>query len=94
VREGLAETLTVVRLALPQQLCRVLSTTNAIENLNPFAEPCSEARDPFAAEPRRREPELRDPFGLLGRDLRDPFLLPREADLRWLSPLRIPEELR
>jgi transposase-like protein len=34
VREGLAETLTVVRLGLPQQLCRILSTTNAIENVN------------------------------------------------------------
>lgn len=34
VREGLAETLTVVRLQLPLQLCRVLSTTNPIENLN------------------------------------------------------------
>lgn len=34
VREGLAETLTVVRLQLSLQLCRVLSTTNAIENLN------------------------------------------------------------
>jgi transposase-like protein len=37
VREGLAETLTVVRLQLPQQLCRVLSSTNAIENLNSTA---------------------------------------------------------
>ena len=37
VREGLAETLTVVKLGLPQQLCRVLSTTNAIENLNSTA---------------------------------------------------------
>lgn len=37
VREGLAETLTVVRLHLPLQLCRVLSTTNAIENLNSTA---------------------------------------------------------
>jgi transposase-like protein len=37
VREGLAETLTVVRIGLPQQLCRVLSTTNAIENLNSTA---------------------------------------------------------
>jgi transposase-like protein len=37
VREGLAETLTVVRLGLPQQLCRVLATTNAIENLNSTA---------------------------------------------------------
>ena len=34
VREGLAETLTIVRLQLPLQLCRVLSTTNPIENLN------------------------------------------------------------
>jgi transposase-like protein len=34
VREGLAETLTVVRLQLPQQLCRIFSSTNAIENLN------------------------------------------------------------
>lgn len=37
VREGLAETLTVVRLQLPLQLCRVLSTTNPIENLNSTA---------------------------------------------------------
>jgi transposase-like protein len=37
VREGLAETLTVTRLGLPLQLCRVLSTTNAIENLNSTA---------------------------------------------------------
>jgi putative transposase len=37
LREGLAETLTVVRLQLPQQLCRVLSSTNAIENLNSTA---------------------------------------------------------
>jgi transposase-like protein len=37
VREGLVETLTVVRLRLPLQLCRVLSTTNAIENLNSTA---------------------------------------------------------
>ncbi|MGH8276365.1 MAG: IS256 family transposase [Steroidobacteraceae bacterium] len=37
VREGLAETLTVTRLALSAQLCRVLSTTNAIENLNSTA---------------------------------------------------------
>jgi putative transposase len=37
VREGLAETLTVVRLGLPQPLCRVLSTTNAIENVNSTA---------------------------------------------------------
>jgi transposase-like protein len=37
VREGLAETLTVVRLQLPQQLCRILSSTNAIENLNSTA---------------------------------------------------------
>lgn len=37
VREGLAETLTVVRLGLPQPLRRVLATTNAIENLNSTA---------------------------------------------------------
>ena len=37
VREGLTETLTVTRLRLPLQLCRVLSTTNAIENLNSTA---------------------------------------------------------
>jgi transposase-like protein len=37
VREGLGETLTVVRLGLPLQLGRVLSTTNAIENLNSTA---------------------------------------------------------
>jgi transposase-like protein len=37
IREGLAETLTVTRLALPGQLCRILSTTNAIENLNSTA---------------------------------------------------------
>jgi putative transposase len=37
VREGLAETLTVVRLGLPQPLCRVLATTNPIENLNSTA---------------------------------------------------------
>ncbi len=37
VREGLAETLTVTRLALSAQLCRVLATTNAIENLNSTA---------------------------------------------------------
>jgi transposase-like protein len=37
VREGLVETLTVVRLGLPQRLCRILSTTNAIENLNSTA---------------------------------------------------------
>jgi transposase-like protein len=37
VREGLAETLTAVRLHLPIQLCRVLTTTNAIENLNSTA---------------------------------------------------------
>jgi len=33
VREGLDETLTVKRFALPSQLERILSTTNAIENL-------------------------------------------------------------
>ncbi len=37
VREGLAETLTVTRLGLSGQLCRVLATTNAIENLNSTA---------------------------------------------------------
>lgn len=37
VREGLAETLTVVRLQLSLQLCRVLATTNPIENLNSTA---------------------------------------------------------
>jgi hypothetical protein len=37
LREGLAETLTVVRLSLPQLLCRVLCTTNPIENLNSTA---------------------------------------------------------
>jgi len=31
--EGLDETLTVMRLGLPKQLARVLSTTNAVENL-------------------------------------------------------------
>lgn len=34
VREGLDETLTVLRLGLPATLCRMLSTTNAIENMN------------------------------------------------------------
>lgn len=34
VREGLAETLTVIRLQLPRQICRIFSSTNAIENLN------------------------------------------------------------
>lgn len=34
VREGLDETLTVLRLALPPTLCRTFSTTNAIENMN------------------------------------------------------------
>lgn len=33
LREGLAETLTVMRLALPEKLERVLSSTNVIENL-------------------------------------------------------------
>ena len=34
VREGLDETLTVLRLELPKTLCRTFSTTNAIENMN------------------------------------------------------------
>jgi len=34
LREGLDETLTVLRLGLPPTLCRTFSTTNAIENLN------------------------------------------------------------
>lgn len=34
LREGLDETLTVLGLGLPKTLCRSLSTTNAIENLN------------------------------------------------------------
>lgn len=34
LREGLDETLTVLRLGLPSTLCRTFSTTNAIENLN------------------------------------------------------------
>ena len=34
LREGLDETLTVLRLGLPTVLCRTFSTTNAIENLN------------------------------------------------------------
>jgi putative transposase len=34
LREGLDETLTVLRLGLPPTLCRTLSTTNAIENMN------------------------------------------------------------
>jgi len=34
VREGLDETLTVLRLGLPTTLCRTFSTTNAIENMN------------------------------------------------------------
>jgi transposase-like protein len=34
VREGLDETLTVLRLGLPRTLCRTFSTTNAIENMN------------------------------------------------------------
>jgi transposase-like protein len=34
VREGLDETLTVLRLGLPKMLCRTFSTTNAIENMN------------------------------------------------------------
>ena len=34
VREGLEETLTVLKLGLPPILCRTFSTTNAIENMN------------------------------------------------------------
>jgi transposase-like protein len=34
LREGLDETLTVLRLGLPSTLCRTFSTTNAIENMN------------------------------------------------------------
>lgn len=34
LREGLDETLTVLRLELPKTLCRTFSTTNSIENLN------------------------------------------------------------
>ncbi len=34
LREGLDETLTVLRLSLPKTLCRSFSTTNAIENMN------------------------------------------------------------
>jgi putative transposase len=34
LREGLDETLTVLRLGLPATLCRTFGTTNAIENLN------------------------------------------------------------
>jgi transposase-like protein len=34
LREGLDETLTVLRLGLPKMLCRTFSTTNAIENMN------------------------------------------------------------
>jgi transposase-like protein len=34
VREGVAETLTVIRLALPQSFARTFATTNPIENLN------------------------------------------------------------
>jgi putative transposase len=34
LREGLDETLTVLRLSLPKTLSRTFSTTNAIENLN------------------------------------------------------------
>ena len=34
LREGLDETLTVLRLGLPTTLCRSFSTTNAIENMN------------------------------------------------------------
>lgn len=34
LREGLEETLTVLKLGLPATLCRTFSTTNAIENMN------------------------------------------------------------
>lgn len=34
LREGLEESLTVLRLGLPKTLCRTFSTTNAIENMN------------------------------------------------------------
>jgi transposase-like protein len=34
LREGLDETLTVLRLGLPKTLCRTFSTTNPVENLN------------------------------------------------------------
>jgi transposase-like protein len=34
LREGLDETLSVLRLGLPRTLCRTFSTTNAIENMN------------------------------------------------------------
>lgn len=34
LREGLDETLTVLRLNLPATLCRTFATTNAIENMN------------------------------------------------------------
>ena len=34
LREGLDETLTVLRLGLPSTLCRTFATTNAIENMN------------------------------------------------------------
>lgn len=34
LREGLDETLTILRLNLPKNLCRTFSTTNAIENMN------------------------------------------------------------
>lgn len=34
VREGLVETLTVIKLGLPQSFARTFATTNPIENLN------------------------------------------------------------
>jgi hypothetical protein len=34
VREGLVETLTVIKLGLPQAFARTFATTNSIENLN------------------------------------------------------------
>jgi transposase-like protein len=49
---SLTETLKVVRLGLPQQLCRMRSTTNAIENLN------STARDVYRRVKRWRSGEM------------------------------------
>ena len=42
LREGMEETLTVVKLALPELLRQSLATTNAIENLT---EPSAESRE-------------------------------------------------
>ncbi len=39
LREGMEETLTVLKLALPESLRKALATTNAIENLNGDASP-------------------------------------------------------